>query len=105
MLRGQNRYACSIPVMNGSCAKSRTIARDTLEARMLAGLRDRLKPGQSGNSKGRPNDRRNPTDTRGRLRGPPHTQEHLPDREHAGHRGERRMLELAGRRDVAAFNG
>jgi hypothetical protein len=41
-LRGQDRYACSNHVMNGSCANSRTIARETLEARMLAGLRDRL---------------------------------------------------------------
>ena len=41
-LRGQDRYACSSHVMNGSCANSRTIARETLEARMLEGLRDRL---------------------------------------------------------------
>jgi len=41
-LRGQDRYACSNHVMNGSCENSRTIARETLEARMLAGLRDRL---------------------------------------------------------------
>jgi DNA invertase Pin-like site-specific DNA recombinase len=41
-LRGQDRYACSNHVMNGSCTNSRTIARETLEARMLAGLRDRL---------------------------------------------------------------
>lgn len=41
-LRGQDRYACSNHVMNGSCTNSRTIAREALEARMLAGLRDRL---------------------------------------------------------------
>jgi len=41
-LRGQDRYACSNHVMNGSCANSRTIAREALETRMLAGLRDRL---------------------------------------------------------------
>jgi site-specific DNA recombinase len=41
-LRGQDRYTCSNHVMNGSCPNSRTIARETLEARMLDGLRDRL---------------------------------------------------------------
>jgi DNA invertase Pin-like site-specific DNA recombinase len=41
-LRGQDRYACSNHVMNGSCANGRTIARETLEARVLEGLRDRL---------------------------------------------------------------
>ena len=41
-LRGQNRYACSHHVMNGSCANSRTITRTALEERVLAGLRDRL---------------------------------------------------------------
>ena len=41
-LRGQDRYACSNHVMNGSCSNSRTIARESLEARMLAGLRERL---------------------------------------------------------------
>ncbi|MGO9674273.1 MAG: recombinase family protein, partial [Methylocella sp.] len=41
-LRGQNRYACSNHVMNGSCANSRTIEREALEARMLDGLRERL---------------------------------------------------------------
>ena len=41
-LRGQDRYACSNHVMNGSCTNSRTIAREALEARMLDGLRDRL---------------------------------------------------------------
>jgi site-specific DNA recombinase len=41
-LRGQDRYACSNHVMSGSCANSRTIARDALETQMLDGLRDRL---------------------------------------------------------------
>jgi len=41
-LRGQDRYACSNHIMNGSCTNSRTIARKTLEVRMLTGLRDRL---------------------------------------------------------------
>jgi site-specific DNA recombinase len=41
-LRGQDCYACSNHVMNGSCTNSRTIAREPLEARMLDGLRDRL---------------------------------------------------------------
>jgi site-specific DNA recombinase len=41
-VRGQDRYACSNHVMNGSCANGRTIARETLEARVLEGLRDRL---------------------------------------------------------------
>jgi hypothetical protein len=41
-MRGQGRYACSSHVMNGSYANSRTIARETLETRMLDGLRDRL---------------------------------------------------------------
>ncbi len=41
-LRGQNRYACSNHVMNGSCTNSHTIARPILEERVLAGLRDWL---------------------------------------------------------------
>ena len=41
-LRGQNRYACSNHVMNGSCGNSRTIARAIIEERVLAGLKDRL---------------------------------------------------------------
>ena len=41
-LRGQDRYACSNHVMNGSCANSRTIRRPVLEERVLTGLRDRL---------------------------------------------------------------
>ncbi len=41
-LRGQDRYACSNHIMNGSCKNIRSIARKSLEERMLAGLRDRL---------------------------------------------------------------
>ena len=41
-LRGQDRYACSNHVMNGSCSNSRSIIRAALEARMLEGLRARL---------------------------------------------------------------
>ena len=41
-LRGQGRYACSNHVMSGTCSNSRTIARETLEARVLAGLQDKL---------------------------------------------------------------
>jgi DNA invertase Pin-like site-specific DNA recombinase len=41
-LRGQDRYACSNHVMNGSCTNSRSITRTALEARMLEGLRARL---------------------------------------------------------------
>jgi site-specific DNA recombinase len=41
-LRGQDRYACSNHVMNGSCSNGRSIARPALEARMLEGLRARL---------------------------------------------------------------
>jgi len=41
-LRGQDRYACSNHVMNGSCTNSRSITREALEARMLEGLRVRL---------------------------------------------------------------
>ena len=41
-LRGQDRYACSNHVMNGSCANGRSITRAALEARMLEGLRARL---------------------------------------------------------------
>jgi site-specific DNA recombinase len=38
-LRGQDRYACSNHVMNGSCSNSRSITRAALETRMLEGLR------------------------------------------------------------------
>jgi site-specific DNA recombinase len=41
-LRGQDRYACSARVTNGSCANTRTIARVDLEQRVLAGLKDRM---------------------------------------------------------------
>jgi site-specific DNA recombinase len=41
-VRGQDRYACSNHVMNGSCANGRTISREMLEARVLEGLRGRL---------------------------------------------------------------
>ena len=41
-LRGRDRYACSNHVMTGSCSNGRSIRRQELEARMLAGLRDRL---------------------------------------------------------------
>ena len=41
-LRGQDRYACSARVANGSCANTRTLARTHLEERVLAGLKDRM---------------------------------------------------------------
>src|SRR5216684_1668207 len=41
-LRGQDRYACSARVTNGSCANTRTIPRVDLEQRVLAGLKDRM---------------------------------------------------------------
>jgi len=41
-LRGQGRYACSNHVMSGTCANTRTIAREVLESRVLAGLADKL---------------------------------------------------------------
>lgn len=41
-LRGQDRYACSARVTNGSCANIRTITRSDLEQRVLAGLKDRM---------------------------------------------------------------
>jgi hypothetical protein len=41
-LRGQDRYACSARVTNGSCANTRTITRGDLEQRVLAGLKDRM---------------------------------------------------------------
>jgi site-specific DNA recombinase len=41
-LRGQDRYACSARVTNGSCANTRTITRGDLEQRVLAGLMDRM---------------------------------------------------------------
>ncbi|MCP4560825.1 MAG: recombinase family protein [Bosea sp.] len=41
-LRGADRFACSNHVGKGTCDNSRTISRDDLEARVLAGLKDRL---------------------------------------------------------------
>src|ERR1700722_9237177 len=41
-LRGQDRYACSACITNGSCANTRTITRSDLEQRVLAGLKDRM---------------------------------------------------------------
>ena len=41
-LRGQDRYACSARVTNGSCANTRTIPRVDLEQRVLTGLKNRM---------------------------------------------------------------
>ncbi|HVB79572.1 MAG TPA: recombinase family protein [Candidatus Binataceae bacterium] len=41
-LRGQDRYACSNHVMSGTCSNSRSIPREALETRVLAGLKDKL---------------------------------------------------------------
>ncbi len=41
-LRGQDRYACSNHVMSGTCSNSRSIPREALESRVLAGLKDKL---------------------------------------------------------------
>ncbi|WP_144865299.1 recombinase family protein [Mesorhizobium sp. J18] len=41
-LRGQARFACSAHVTNNSCSNSRTISREDLETRVLAGLKDRM---------------------------------------------------------------
>ena len=41
-LRGQNRFACSTHIMNGSCPNGRTIYRHLLEERVLAGLREKM---------------------------------------------------------------
>src|ERR1700722_2667798 len=40
--RGQDLYACSARVTNGSCANTRPIPRSDLEQRVLAGLKDRM---------------------------------------------------------------
>jgi len=40
--RGQDRYGCSNHVMSGSCSNSRTIRRDEIEERVMAGLREKL---------------------------------------------------------------
>jgi site-specific DNA recombinase len=41
-LRGQDRYARSARVTNGSCANTRTITRGDLVQRVLAGVKDRM---------------------------------------------------------------
>ena len=41
-LRGGNRFVCSNHVGKGSCPNNRTIAREKLEGRVLAGLKDRM---------------------------------------------------------------
>ena len=40
--RGQDRYACTNHVLSMGCDNTRTVGRQALEARVLAGLRDRL---------------------------------------------------------------
>lgn len=40
--RGNNRFGCVGHVMGRGCANNRTIVRDVLEARVIAGLKDRL---------------------------------------------------------------
>jgi len=41
-LRGGDRYACSNHVMSGTCTNNRSIPREALETRVLAGLKDKL---------------------------------------------------------------
>ncbi|WP_247644457.1 MULTISPECIES: recombinase family protein [Brucella] len=41
-LRGADRFACSNHISKGACTNSRTIAREELENRVLAGLKDRM---------------------------------------------------------------
>ncbi|MER2508255.1 MAG: recombinase family protein [Amaricoccus sp.] len=41
-LRGSDRFACSAHVGKGTCANGRTIPREELESRVLAGLKDRM---------------------------------------------------------------
>ncbi|MBF7013643.1 recombinase family protein, partial [Novosphingobium sp. HR1a] len=41
-LRGANRFVCSTHVSKGTCDNNRTISRDELEKRVIAGLKDRL---------------------------------------------------------------
>ena len=41
-LRGPQRYACSNHISKGTCDNSRSIRQDELEARVLAGLKDRM---------------------------------------------------------------
>jgi len=40
--RGQGRYACSNHILKAGCDNGRTVSRDALEQRVLAGLKDRL---------------------------------------------------------------
>ena len=40
--RGQDRYACTNHVLSMGCDNTRTVGRQALKARVLAGLRDRL---------------------------------------------------------------
>ena len=41
-LRGGGRFACSNHISKGTCSNSRTIPREDLESRVLAGLKDRM---------------------------------------------------------------
>jgi len=41
-LRGADRFACSNHISKGTCGNSRTIRREELEQRVLAGLKDRM---------------------------------------------------------------
>ncbi len=41
-LRGGDRFACSNRISNGTCSNTRTIPREELERRVLAGLKDRM---------------------------------------------------------------
>ena len=41
-LRGADRFACSNHISKGACSNSRTIPREELEARVLAGLKDQM---------------------------------------------------------------
>ncbi len=41
-LRGAGRFACSNHISKGTCSNSRTISREELENRVLAGLKDRM---------------------------------------------------------------
>ncbi|WP_327195000.1 recombinase family protein [Sphingomonas sp. LH128] len=41
-LRGANRFACSTHISKGTCDNNRTIRREDLETRVIAGLKDRM---------------------------------------------------------------
>lgn len=41
-MRGSDRFACSNHISKGSCSNSRTIPREDLERRVLAGLKGRM---------------------------------------------------------------